>query len=85
MNWDTLFLYHVYVGDEPAFDPVAVKVTVLPEQTELDNDAMETEGETLDVTESVTPTDEAVVTDRQTGNVPPTERTAATTSPLLGE
>ena len=61
-----------------------MKVTVLPEHTELDDAAMEIEGEILDVTESVTPTDEAVVADKQAGNVPPTAKTAFRTSPLDG-
>jgi hypothetical protein len=78
-------LNHVYTGDEPPFKPVAVNVTVLPEQTELDEAEMDTEGEILDVTESVIPNDVAVVADRQAGNAPPTSKVDFIISPLDGE
>jgi hypothetical protein len=65
--------------------PVAVKVTPVPEQTELDDTTMETDGKLLAVTVKVVPVAVAVVPERHVGILPPTSNVAETTSLLDGK
>jgi hypothetical protein len=63
---------------------VALKVTKVPEQIVLEVAAIETNGETLEVTTSVIPREEADVVDKHVGNDPPTVKPALITSPFEG-
>jgi hypothetical protein len=64
--------------------PEAVNVTLLPEQTELEDVVIDIVGVTLLVTISEIPLEVAVILDKQVGSIPPVERTVLITSPLVG-
>ena len=64
--------------------PVAVKVTLLPLQTFVDEALMLTLGLRLLFTVNVVPEDVAVVALKQPGKVPPAVCSAVTTSPFAG-
>ncbi len=64
--------------------PVAVKVTVVPEQTLIAEDVMLTLGVRLVVTVNEMPVEVAEELEIQVGNVPPAVCLAVITSPLVG-
>ncbi len=61
-----------------------MKVTDVPAQTVVKEDAMETDAVRLELTVKVIPVEVAVVFVKQVGNVPPTVSTAVTVCPLDG-
>jgi hypothetical protein len=63
---------------------VAVKTTVVPAQTVVAEDAIETLAVRLELTVKVMPVEVAVVLVKQVGKVPPAVNTAATVCPLDG-
>ena len=77
-------MYHVYTGVVPPFNPVAVKVTPVPEQTVVADDAMDTEEVWIGFTVRLRPVDVAGLPTEQFGNVPPAVNTAFTASPFVG-
>jgi hypothetical protein len=74
----------VYVGDEPGLVPVAVKVTLVPAQTVVAEDAIETEAVWLGFMVKVVPVEVAVVFVKQADTVPPAVNTALTVWPFVG-
>ena len=68
----------------PPFVPVAVKVTVVPEQTFVAEDVMLTLGVKVPLTFIVIPVEVADAPDKQVGNVPPAVWIALIISPLVG-
>ena len=74
----------MYTGVVPPFSPVAVKVTPVPEQTEVADDAMDTEAVWIGLTVRLMLVDVAGLPVRHNGNVPPAVNTAFTASPLVG-
>ena len=77
-------MYHVYTGVEPPFNPVAVKVTPVPEQTVVADDAMDREAVWIGFTVKFTPIDVAGLPTKQLEMVPPAVNIAFTTSPFVG-
>jgi hypothetical protein len=63
---------------------VAVKVTPVPEQTEVADEAMDTEEICIGFTVKFTPVDVAGLPTKQLEMVPPAVNTAFTTSPFVG-
>ena len=61
-----------------------MKVTDVPAQTVVKEDAMETDAVRLELTVKVMPVEVAVVFVKQVGNVPPAVSTAVTVCPLDG-
>ncbi len=61
-----------------------MKVTFIPAQTVVAEDAMETDAVWVGFTVNVVPVEVAVVLVKQVGNVPPAVRTDVTVWPLVG-